>query len=320
MMAGTTTNTPTGQKVAAIDCGTNSIRLLVASRGADGRLVDHDRRLELVRLGEGVDATGRFSPAALQRTFAACDQYAQAIRAHGAERIRFVATSAARDVENRDEFTAGVRSRLGVDPEVIPGTEEAALSFAGAMAGVPVAAEPALVIDCGGGSTELVLGRGSDDGPVIEASESLDVGSVRLRERCLHDDPPTAGQIAEARGLVRGMLADSPVDVGLARTVIGVAGTLTSLSAIHQGLKVYDRTRVHRSRLGRDDIYRLAERLLGATVDQAEAMGPLKRRRAEVICAGALIVEEIADRMGADEIIVSESDILDGIASRLLDG
>lgn len=313
-MSGETTS-----KVAAIDCGTNSIRLLVASRGADGGLIDHDRRLELVRLGEGVDATGRFSPGALERTFAACDQYARAIREHGVEKIRFVATSAARDVENRDEFTRGVRSRLGVDPEVIPGAEEAALSFSGAMAGVLVEAAPALVIDCGGGSTELVLGRGGDTGPVIEAADSLNIGSVRLRERFLHDDPPTHSQIQQARDLVRQMLDDSPVDVGLARTAIGVAGTLTSLSAIHQGLKVYDRKRVHRSRLTRDDIHRLAERLLAATVDQAEAMGPLKRRRAEVICAGALIVEEIAARMGADEIIISESDILDGIASRLLD-
>lgn len=306
--------------VAAIDCGTNSIRLLVASRGADGSLVDHDRRLELVRLGEGVDATGRFSPAALERTFAACDQYAGAIRELGAGRIRFVATSAARDVENRDEFTAGVRARLGVDPEVIPGTEEAALSFSGAMSGVVVAAEPAVVVDCGGGSTELVLGHGGDGGPVIEASDSLNVGSVRLRERFLHDDPPAPSQIQAARTLVRRVLDDSPVDVQRARTVIGVAGTLTSLSAIHQRLAVYDRAKVHGSRLRRDEIHRLAGTLLTSTVDQAEAMGPLQRRRAEVICAGALIVDEIAARMSCDEIIISESDILDGIAARLLEG
>ncbi|AXE39458.1 Ppx/GppA phosphatase family protein [Acidipropionibacterium virtanenii] len=307
-------------KVAAIDCGTNSIRLLIASRAADGSLVDHDRRLELVRLGEGVDATGRFSPAALERTFAACDQYAAVIRDLGAERVRFVATSAARDVLNRDEFTAGVRARLGADPEVIPGTEEASLSFSGAMSGVQVSAEPAMVIDCGGGSTELVLGRQGSGGPVIESSDSLDVGSVRLRERFLHDDPPTAEQIRGARALVREMLDGSAVDPSQAATVIGVAGTLTSLSAIHQGLKVYDREKVHASRLTTDEIRGVAEVLLASTVDQVEAMGPLKRRRAEVICAGALIVEEIAARMGADEIIISESDILDGIAAQMLDG
>lgn len=306
-------------RVAAIDCGTNSIRLLIASRGADGSLIDHDRRLELVRLGEGVDATGRFSPAALERTFAACEKYASVIGELGAQKIRFVATSAARDVSNRDEFTAGVRARLGVDPEVIPGAEEAALSFAGAMAGVEVTDEPAMVIDCGGGSTELVLGRQGPGGPVIEAADSLNVGSVRLRERFLHDDPPTAGQIRAARELVRQMLDGSAVDVSRAATVIGVAGTLTSLSAIHQGLKIYDREKVHASRLTTDEIHRVAEVLLASTVDQAEAMGPLQRRRAEVICAGGLIVEEIAARMGADEIIISESDILDGIAAGMLD-
>ncbi len=315
------TGTSGTRTVAAIDCGTNSIRLLIASRGADGGMVEHDRRLELVRLGEGVDATGAFSPAALQRTFAACEQYAEVVAHHHCDAIRFVATSAARDVSNREAFTAGVRSRLGVDPEVVPGTEEAALSFSGAMSGVPVAAEPALVVDCGGGSTEMVLGHHDGAGaPVIDASVSLDIGSVRLRERFLHGDPPTAGQIGRARELVRELLDGAPVDPGAAGTAIGVAGTVTSLSAIHQGLRVYDRARVHRSRLSRAELHDLADRLLGATVDQAEAMGPLKRRRAEVICAGALIMDEIGARMGSEEIIVSETDILDGIAGRLLAG
>ncbi|MCI1749433.1 MAG: Ppx/GppA family phosphatase [Acidipropionibacterium sp.] len=307
--------------VAAIDCGTNSIRLLVASRGDDGRLVEHDRRLELVRLGEGVDATGAFSPDALQRTFDACEQYAGIIVQYQCDAVRFVATSAARDVSNRQAFTDGVRDRLGVEPEVVPGTEEAALSFSGAMAGVPVDAEPALVVDCGGGSTEMVLGHHDEDQtPVIDASVSLDIGSVRLRERFLHGDPPTAEQIEQARGLVRELLDGAPVDLARAGTAIGVAGTVTSLSAIHQGLRVYDRARVHRSRLSRADLHELAEKLLGATVDEAEAMGPLKRRRAEVICAGALIMDEIGARMGSDEVIVSETDILDGIARRLLAG
>lgn len=313
---------PTGApKVAAIDCGTNSIRLLIASDGGRGNLVEYDRRLELVRLGEGVDATGAFSPAALERTFAACDQYAGAISEQGCDRVRFVATSAARDVSNRDAFAAGVRARLGVDPEVVPGTEEAALSFAGAMSGIEVTAEPVLVIDCGGGSTELVLGHRDGEGtPIVDRSVSLDIGSVRLRERFLHGDPPTVGEIDAARDLVREMLDTAQVDPSVAATVIGVAGTVTSLSAIHQDLTVYDRQKVHGSRLSRSDLTELASRLLSSTVDQVLTMGPLKRRRAEVICAGALIMAEIGTRMGADQLIVSETDILDGIARRLLIG
>lgn len=297
--------------VAAIDCGTNSIRLLIASRGADGGLVEHDRRLELVRLGQAVDATGRFHPDALARTFTACEEFASVIEEAGCARIRFVATSAARDVSNRDEFFAGVRRCLGVDPEVIAGTEEAALSFGGALSGVAAAAEPVLVVDCGGGSTELVLGH--RDGHILQ-SVSLDVGSVRLRERFLHGDPPTAEQVHEARRFVRGLLDGCGIDLAGARTAIGVAGTVTSLSAIHQGLVDYDRAKVHRSTLTAATIHGLAERLLAATVDEAEAMGPLKRRRAEVICGGALIIDELMSRLGSDELVVSETDILDGIA------
>lgn len=250
----------------------------------------------------------------MERTFAACRTFAQAIAAHHCDEVRFVATSAARDVSNRDEFFDGVREALGIDAEVIAGTEEASLSFAGAMSGVEVNEEPVLVIDCGGGSTELVLGRGTR----IESQVSLDIGSVRLRERFLHDDPPTAEQIDAARTYVRKMLDECPVDVDAAQTVVGVAGTVTSLSAIHQGLTDYDRAKVHRSVLTVDQVATLTDKLLSSTVDEVEQMGPLKRRRAEVLCGGALIIDEVCHRTTAGELVVSETDILDGMALAML--
>ncbi|WCC80401.1 Ppx/GppA phosphatase family protein [Cutibacterium equinum] len=300
--------------VAAIDCGTNSIRLLIATAGPDGGLVEQARDLELVRLGQGVDATGAFHPDALDRTFAACRTFAQTIAEYHCDQIRFVATSAARDVSNRDEFFAGVRQALGVDAEVIAGTEEASLSFAGAMSGIRVSEEPVLVVDCGGGSTELVLGHGT----TIDSQVSLNIGSVRLRERFLHDDPPTATQRDQARTYVREMLVACPVDVAAARTVVGVAGTVTSLSAIHQGLTQYDRAKVHRSVLTADEVSALTDKLLASTVDEVEQMGPLKRRRAEVLCGGALIIDEVCRQATAGELVVSETDILDGIVLAML--
>ncbi len=294
-------------RYAAVDCGTNSIRLLVADVDA-GRLVEHDRRLELVRLGQGVDATRRFHPDALARTFAACDRFAEVIERFGCDRVRFVATSAARDVSNRDEFFAGVQQRLGVAPEVIPGEEEARLSFAGALSGVADVTDPVLVIDIGGGSTELVVGSGGE----VRSAVSLDMGSVRLRERFLRDDPPTGAQIEDARRFVRGLLDGGP-DLAGVRTVIGVAGTVTSLSAIDQGLAQYDRDMVHGSRMSRERIAELAERLLGLTGAEIEATTCLPAKRAEVIAGGALICDEVARRSGAGSITVSESDILDGM-------
>ena len=300
--------------VAAIDCGTNSIRLLIASADSDGRLVEQARELEMVRLGQGVDATGSFRPDALERTFSACRTFAQAIADHHCYRVGFVATSAARDVSNCDAFFAGVRQALGVDAEVIDGMEEASLSFAGAISGIQVIDEPVLVIDCGGGSTELVLGRGSS----IDSRVSLNIGSVRLRERFLHDDPPTVEQIDDARKYVREALDSCPVDVAAARTVIGVAGTVTSLSAIGQNLTDYDRAKVHRSVLTVGQISDLAGKLLSSTVDEVEQMGPLKRRRAEVLCGGAVIIDEVCRRATAGKLVVSETDILDGMALAML--
>ena len=304
----------TSNRVAVIDCGTNSIRLLVMSRDVDGRLVEHDRRLELVRLGQGVDATGEFHPDALARTFAACERFAVVIADQKCDRVRFVATSAARDARNREAFFGGVRERLGVEVEVIEGEEEARLSFHGALAGVAVSEEPVLVIDIGGGSTEHIVGSASGR---IDHAISLDVGSVRIRERYLLSDPPTDAEITAARTFVGSLLDASGVDFASIRTFIGVAGTVTSLSAIHQELAVYDRAVVHGSVLTVGEVHALAVRLLASTAADVEATTCLPLKRAEVICAGALIADEIARRVDVP-MIISESDILDGMAMELL--
>jgi len=302
-------------RVAVIDCGTNTIRLLVADPGRGMGLSEVDRRLELVRLGQGVDATRRFHPDALARTFAAVDTYAARIRELGVDQVRFLATSAARDVSNRDEFFDGVRDRLGVDVDVITGDEEARLSFLGALSGGPVSAGPVLVMDVGGGSTELILG---DLDGSVRVARSLDMGSVRIRERFLAGDPPTAAEVGAARAFVDQLLDSSGIPMAEAATWIGVAGTTTSLSAISQGLTAYDRTRVHNSIVAVDEITRLSEQLLATPVDEVLAAYPmLQRLRAEVICAGALIVEQVAARVG-EPMTVRETDILDGATLELL--
>ncbi len=298
--------------VAAIDCGTNSVRLLVAE-SRDGAIVERERTLRLTRLGQGVDASGEFNRDALTRTFAACDDYAAILAAHGVDRLRFVATSAARDARNREEFFAGVRDRLGVTPEVISGDEEARLSFGGALAAAPGADGPVLVVDIGGGSTELVLG--APGGPL--RAVSLDIGSVRLRERFLASDPPTPAQVAAASAMVDSLLDDSGIDPGAARTWLGVGGTATSLSAIAQGLPVYDRARVQGSTITRAALAALADRLLGIPVSEVLTIPTMVPGRADVICAGALICARIAARASVD-LTVSESDILDGIVAGLL--
>lgn len=294
--------------VAAIDCGTNSVRLLIVDAGRE--LV---RTVRITRLGQGVDATGRFHPEALTRTFAALDEYAALLAEHGVTRVRFVATSAARDAANRETFFAGVRERIGVDAEVIHGDEEALLSFTGALSAFPDAATPALVVDIGGGSTELVLGRGAS----IDRSVSLEMGAVRLRERFLTSDPPTRGEIDAALRFIDGLLGTSGVDFGAAKTWIGVSGTPTGLSAIVQGLEVYDRARVHRSVIVKRDLDDLTGQLLAMTVAQVLAFPTMEPGRADVIGAGALICTRIAARVGAP-MIVSEADILDGIVARLV--
>jgi exopolyphosphatase/guanosine-5'-triphosphate,3'-diphosphate pyrophosphatase len=306
-------------RVAAVDCGTNSIRLLVTDLDPQtGAAHELTRRMEIVRLGQGVDATGRLAPEALQRTFAACDDYADEIRKLGAERIRFVATSATRDAANRDEFVAGVRSRLGVEPEVITGSEEAALSFSGAtraVVGEGGHLTPYLVVDIGGGSTEFVLGDRE-----VEAARSVDIGCVRLTERHLTQDPPTLAQITAARGDIDAAidLAATQVPIDQAKTLVGVAGSVTTVSAIALDLPEYDRDRVHLSRISAQTVRRVAGDLLASTHAQRAANPVIHPGRVDVIGAGALILAQIVDRLGLAEVVVSEHDILDGIALSLL--
>lgn len=304
-------------KVAAIDCGTNSVRLLVAERTPGGYLQDLDRRLILTRLGQGVDATGQFNPDALERTLIAFAEYAEVIERHGVERVRLVATSAARDASNREEFFAGARRVLGVEAEIISGDEEAALSFRGATTALPEVAAPVLVMDIGGGSTELVVGS-AGAAPRIDHGLSLDVGSVRVRERFLADDPPTSGQVAQASAHIDSLLDGAGIDFGAVATWIGVGGTATSLSAVNQQLPTYDRTFVHGSTMTRDQLGALTTRLLASTVEQVRALPSMHPKRADVICAGALIADRVGRRVPVD-LTVSESDILDGLVLGLLE-
>ena len=302
-------------RVAAIDCGTNSIRLLVADLDPHrGALADVDRRMEVVRLGQGVDRTGQLAPEALERTFAACRRYGALVRELGAERLRFVATSATRDAANRDEFARGVREILGVDPEVVSGSEEAALSFAGATRELPAAglADPYLVVDIGGGSTEFVLG-----GPAgARAARSVDVGCVRLTERCLPDDPPTATQVGAARAEIdAGLeLAAASVPLGEAATLVGVAGSVTTVTAMVLGLSAYDPTAIHLARIPADDVREATARLLAMPREERAALPFMHPGRVDVIGAGALVLVAVLDRVGLDALVASEHDILDGIA------
>jgi exopolyphosphatase/guanosine-5'-triphosphate,3'-diphosphate pyrophosphatase len=298
-------------KVAAIDCGTNTIKLLI------GDLPDVAvREMRIVRLGQGVDATGRLADEALERTFAAIDEYAGLIAAHEVGRIRFCATSASRDAANADEFVAGVRARLGVDPEVVSGDEEAALAFDGAVRNLratPV--EPVLVVDIGGGSTELVLGT-TTGGP--QAAVSLDVGSVRLHERHLHTDPPTAEEVEACVADIDDHLDRSPVPLGDAATVVGVAGTVTSVGAGVLDLATYDRDLVDQAVLRVEDVHRLADRLLAMPHAERLDLPWLHPGRADVIGAGVLILDRVLRRTTVSTMVVSEADILDGIAWSLV--
>ncbi|WP_428934730.1 exopolyphosphatase [Streptomyces sp. ACT015] len=307
-------------RVAAIDCGTNSIRLLVADADpATGELVDLERRMTIVRLGQGVDRTGRLAPEALERTFAACREYAALVKEHGAERPRFVATSASRDASNRDDFVRGVLDILGVEPEVISGDQEAAFSFTGAtreLTARPDLERPFLVVDIGGGSTEFVVGAEE-----VRAARSVDVGCVRMTERHLVrdgvvSDPPTGEQIAAMRAdLERALdLAEETVPLREARTLVGLAGSVTTVSAIAQGLPEYDSAAIHHSRVSREEVRAITERLLRSTHAERAAIGSMHPGRVDVIGAGALVLLTIMDRIGAEEVVVSEHDILDGIA------
>jgi exopolyphosphatase / guanosine-5'-triphosphate,3'-diphosphate pyrophosphatase len=310
------------RRLAAIDCGTNSIRLLIAD-AKDGKLRDVHRETRIVRLGQGVDATGQFAPDALERTRAALADYAALLRTHNVERVRMVATSAARDVANRDVFFAMTADVLGaVLPgavaEVITGAEEAELSFRGAVGELDSARGPFVVVDLGGGSTEIVVGGGSAGDGVV-ASYSADIGCVRLTERCLHSDPPTPEEVTAARQVVRERLdvALRVVPVEEARTWVGLAGTMTTLSALAHNMTTYDAAAIHLSRVAGNDLLAVCDRLIGMTRSQRAALPPMHEGRADVIGGGAIVVEELArelhTRAGIDELTVSEHDILDGI-------
>ncbi|MGZ4638403.1 MAG: Ppx/GppA phosphatase family protein [Actinomycetes bacterium] len=307
-------------RVGAIDCGTNSIRLLVADIDAErGTLRDVERRMEIVRLGQGVDRTGRLAPDAIERTLAACRRYAGILAATGTDQIRFVATSATRDVDNRDEFVDGVREALGVEPEVVSGDQEAALSFAGATRELLSAhvEPPMLVVDSGGGSTEFVLGS-----TTAQAARSVDVGCVRLTERHLRSDPPTQDEVAAARADVDAAisLAGETVPLGQARTLVGLAGSVTTVAAMALDLPTYLPERIHHARIPAADVHDVARRLLSMTHDERAALPFLHPGRVDVIGAGALVLATILDRVPVDEVVVSEHDILDGIAWSLVTG
>ncbi|MEU2547630.1 Ppx/GppA phosphatase family protein [Streptomyces roseolus] len=298
-------------RVAGIDCGTNSIRLLVADVHPEtGELVELDRRMTIVRLGQGVDKTGRLAPEALERTFAACREYAAVVEELGAERIRFVATSASRDAENRQDFVDGVVAILGVEPEVISGDQEAAFSFTGATGSLP-GDDRRLVVDIGGGSTEFVVGTRE-----VEAARSVDIGCVRLTERHVRHDPVTAEEAEAIRADVRAALdlAAETVPIDSAATLVGLAGSVTTVAALALGLPEYDSTKIHHSRITAEQVAGITARLLASTHEERAAIATIHPGRVDVIVAGALVLQEIVERVGAAEVVVSEHDILDGIA------
>jgi exopolyphosphatase/guanosine-5'-triphosphate,3'-diphosphate pyrophosphatase len=335
-------------RVAAIDCGTNSVRLLIADVSGT-ELTELERRTEIVRLGQGVDKTGRLAPEALERTFTAMRGYAKLVESHGAERVRVVATSATRDAANRDEFVRGVVEIFGVEPEVISGDEEARLSFTGATKDLAALRpmRPYLVVDIGGGSTEFVLGTGD-----VETARSVDIGCVRMTERHLLSDPPSPEQVAAAVADIDAALAavrsgaetdaargetavlvdedgvpldpNTPpppaappvpgVPIERARTLVGLAGSVTTVAGIALDLPEYDPERIHLSRLKARQVHDVTRMLLHSTHDERAAIGVMHPGRVDVIGAGALILDRIMREYGFADLVVSEHDILDGIA------
>jgi exopolyphosphatase / guanosine-5'-triphosphate,3'-diphosphate pyrophosphatase len=302
---------------AAVDVGTNSVRLLVVD-GAGERVT---RELTITRLGQGVDATGRLHPDALERTLDTIARYARLWAGHGVEgRVRIAATSAVRDAENRDEFFTGVRRVAGVDAEVLSGEEEAALAFAGAAGAVQVAA-PTAVVDVGGGSTELVVG--AEDGTVA-GSVSLQLGCVRLTERHLHMDPPTADEVRAAEAHVHARLDEADrlltgrgASLHDVASLIGVAGTSTTLAALYLGLDAYREEAIHGTRVPAEDLVDLSADLMARTAAQRAELGPVQAGREDVLHGGALVLAAICTRYGFAELVVSEADGLDGLAASL---
>jgi exopolyphosphatase/guanosine-5'-triphosphate,3'-diphosphate pyrophosphatase len=299
-------------RVAAIDCGTNSVRLLIADISG-GELSDVERRMEIVRLGEGVDRTGRLAPEALERTFTAMRGYAKLIKEYAASRVRVVATSATRDAANRADFVDGVREIFGVEPEVVTGSEEAHLSFVGATTGLTGVAAPVLVVDIGGGSTEFVLGSAD-----VDSAISVDIGCVRLTERHLSSGA-TPQAVAAAVADIEAALdrVSGAVAVPEARALIGLAGSVTTVAGIALDLPAYDPARIHGSRIAAERVREVSQRLLAMTHEQRAAIPVMHPGRVDVIGAGALILDRVVTRYAFPEVIVSEHDILDGIARSL---
>ncbi|MCK2213201.1 Ppx/GppA family phosphatase [Actinomadura sp. ATCC 31491] len=309
-------------RVAAVDCGTNSVRLLIADVG-DELIDDVERRMEIVRLGQGVDRTGRLAPDALERTFKAMRAYRELIDRHGASATRVVATSATRDAENRADFVAGVREIFGVEPEVVSGSEEAELSFSGATKGlVRLSPEtevpqgplpPYLVVDIGGGSTEFVVGSEH-----AESALSVDIGCVRLTERHLKDagDPPPAEALEAVVADIEAALdrVESEVPVRRAHTLVGLAGSVTTVAGIALDLPAYEPERIHHSRISAEQVHEVTRRLLAMTHGERAALPVMHPGRVDVIGAGSLILDRIVRRFAFSQVVVSEHDILDGIA------
>jgi exopolyphosphatase/guanosine-5'-triphosphate,3'-diphosphate pyrophosphatase len=298
-------------RVAAVDCGTNSVRLLIAD--VDDVLTDLERRMEIVRLGQGVDETGMLAPEALERTFGVMRNYAKLIAAHGAEQVRVVATSATRDARNRTRFASGVVDIFGVEPEVVTGDEEAELSFIGATRGLvaPRPSRPYLVVDIGGGSTEFVYGASH-----VEAARSVDIGCVRMTERHLRGDPPTPEQIADAAADIDAALASvrETVPVDRARTLVGLAGSVTTVAGMALDLDEYDPARIHLARITATQVHDVTRGLLHSTHEERAKIGVMHRGRIDVIGAGALILDRVMREYGFGAVVASEHDILDGIA------
>ncbi len=296
-------------KVAAIDCGTNSIRILISNEGKE--II---REMEIVKLGEGVDKTKNFSPAAVERTLGALRRFKGLIDEHGVTRVRFCATSATRDAQNREIFTGPVQSILGVAPEVIAGTEEAELSFLGATAEMSSSQAPFLVVDIGGGSTEFVLGN-----QCVSAARSVDIGCVRMSERHFKNDPPTSDEIILAQKDINRAIdhVEEIVPIRSAKTLVAVAGTATTVAAAALGLTKYDRDLIHGARISAEQTQEISEWLLHLSRDERAALGYMHPGRVEVIAAGSLVLAEIMKRTGAAEFIASERDILDGIVATL---
>lgn len=300
-------------RVAAIDCGTNSIRLLIADVSG-GTLREITRAMEIVRLGEGVDRTGRFDEKAVERTFQALDGFLDEIRRRGVERIRFCATSATRDASNREIFVDPVRERLGIEPEVIPGSEEAALSFRGATKEFNSDEGPFLVVDIGGGSTEFVLG-----GKEVASSISVNIGCVRMAERHLHSTPPSKESLARAIVDIDAAIARAgeQVDFLAAKKLIAVAGTATTVAAASLGLESYDRYAIHLAEILAPEVHRVALMFQSMGREEIAELGYMHPGRVDVITAGSLVLSRILYATGASSFIASESDILDGIALSL---